>query len=130
MELAKILKELCDERGITISTLSKRSTVPQQTLHNWLSGVEPKNLTQVKKVADFFEVSLDYLCFGKEAKKPDDITSYRDEINAGVFPREGFASVEVASNNACLSILHILARHHAAPILYYLGLPYKKHAVM
>ena len=85
MQLAKILKELSEERGITISMLSKKTGVPQQTLHNWISGVEPKNLTQVKKVADFFEVSLDYLCFGKEVKKPDDITSYRDEINAGVF---------------------------------------------
>ena len=85
MQLAKILKELCDERGITISMLSKKTGVPQQTLHNWNSGVEPKNFTQVKKVADFFEVSLDYLCFGKESKKPEDITSYRDEINAGVF---------------------------------------------
>ena len=85
MELAKILKELSDERGITISTLSKRTGVAQQTLHNWISGVEPKSFAQVKKVADFFEVSLDYLCFGKEVKKPDDITSYKDEINAGVF---------------------------------------------
>ena len=85
MELSRILKELCDERGISISSLSKKTGTPAQTLHNWISGVEPKNLSQVKKVADFFEVSLDYLCFGKEVKKPDDITSYKDEINAGVF---------------------------------------------
>ena len=85
MELARILKELCEERGITISTLSKRTTVPQQTLHNWISGVEPKSFTQVKKVAEFFNVTFDYLCFGTEIKKTDDITSYKDEINAGVF---------------------------------------------
>ena len=85
MELSKILKELCDERGISISTLSKRTGVPQQTLHNWISGVEPKSFVQVKKVADFFEVSLDYLCFGKDIKKPDDITSYKNEINVGIF---------------------------------------------
>jgi transcriptional regulator with XRE-family HTH domain len=85
MQLSKILKGLCEERGITISALAKRTGVPQQTLHNWVAGVEPRSLTQVKKVADFFEVTFDYLCFGRETKKPDDITSYKDEINAGVF---------------------------------------------
>jgi len=85
MELARMLKELCDNKGISISTLAKRSSVAQQTLHNWLTGVQPKSLVNVKRVADFFEVSIDYLCFGIETRKPDDITAYKDEINAGVF---------------------------------------------
>jgi len=85
MELAKMLMGLCDERGITISALSRRTGIPQQTLHNWITGVEPRSLVQVKKVAVFFNTSIDYLCFGVEAMKPDDITSYKDGINTGVF---------------------------------------------
>lgn len=85
MELKHILKELCNQSGIPISTISKRTGVPQQTIHNWLTGIEPKNISQVKKVADFFKVSVDYLCFGIKTKKVDDITDFKEEINAGVF---------------------------------------------
>lgn len=85
MELKRILKELCGQSGIPISAISKRTGVPQQTIHNWLTGIEPKNISQVKKVADFFKVSVDYLCFGTKTKKIDDITDFKEEINAGVF---------------------------------------------
>lgn len=84
MELKMILKKLIKEKGITITALSKKTKVPLQTLHGWLQGSEPKSLRQVKKVADFFEVDLDYLCFGIENKKTNFI-DYQDEINAGIF---------------------------------------------
>lgn len=84
MELKSILKKLIQENGITITNLSKKTKIPLQTLHGWLQGSEPKSLRQVKKVADFFEVDLDYLCFGIEPKKQD-LTDFKDEINAGVF---------------------------------------------
>ena len=84
MELKKILKKLIKENGLTIVGLSRATKVPLQTLHGWLQGNEPKSLKQVKMVADFFQVDLDYLCFGIE-KKSKNITDYQDEINAGVF---------------------------------------------
>ena len=85
MQLKNTLRRLLKERGISISYLSKITKVPQQTLHNWLSGTEPRSLTQVKKVADFFDVTLDYICFGIEQQKSQKIESYQDEINAGIF---------------------------------------------
>lgn len=85
MQLKSILRQLLKERGISISNLSKATKVPQQTLHNWLSGTEPRSLSQVKKVADFLEVTLDYVCFGIEQSSKQKIESYQDEINAGVF---------------------------------------------
>lgn len=85
MQLKSILRKLLKERGIPISYLSSATRVPQQTLHNWLSGTEPRSLTQVKKVADFFGVSLDYICFGIEIDKNQKIENYQDEINAGIF---------------------------------------------
>lgn len=84
MELKTILKKLIKERGITITALSRSTKVPLQTLHGWLQGSEPKSLKQVKSVADFLEVDLDYLCFGIEPKRQD-IKDYKDEINAGIF---------------------------------------------
>lgn len=90
MELKSILKKLIKERGITIAHLSRATKVPLQTLHGWLNGSEPKNLHQVKAVADYLEVDLDYLCFGITSPPPiktkkADITDFQEEINAGIF---------------------------------------------
>ena len=84
MNLKIILKDLIEDRGITVTNLSKATQIPPQTIHNWLTGVEPRSFKQVKKVADFLGVTLDYLCFGIVAKN-NSIESYGDEINAGIF---------------------------------------------
>lgn len=85
MKLAIILKSLINEHGLTVTQLSKRSTVPIQTLHNWLTGMEPRSLSQVRKVANYFNVSLDYICFGTQVKTSQQLEEFSDEINAGVF---------------------------------------------
>lgn len=87
MKLDKTLKALLDERRISITALSKETGVPHQTLHNWLTGMEPRSLRQVKIVSKYFGVSLDFLCFGEssEGEMRSKLDTHRDEINAGVF---------------------------------------------
>ena len=87
MKLKNILQSLIDDRGITITHLSKKTKIPAQTIHNWLAGAEPRGLTQVKALADYFGVSVDYLCFGKipEINNSKSFNQYEDEINTGVF---------------------------------------------
>lgn len=85
MQLKTVLKNLIKNKGITITHLSRASKVPLQTLHGWLHGSEPKNLRQVKAVADYLEVDLDYLCFGIKPKVDKHIEDFQDEINAGIF---------------------------------------------
>lgn len=85
MELKNILKHLIKEEGITVSQLAKKTKVPVQTLHNWLSGIEPRSLKQVRQVSEYFEVSLDYLCFGVGKENQNNLERYTEEINAGVF---------------------------------------------
>lgn len=86
VELKTILKRLIKDRGISITHLSRATKVPLQTLHGWLHGSEPKSIRQVKKVADYFEVDLDYLCFGIKVKPAKNkIEEFQGEINAGVF---------------------------------------------
>ncbi len=83
MKITIILKRLLRENDMTIAQLSRKLSIPRQTLDNWLTGQEPRSLKQVKRVAEYFGVSLDYLCFGEEGK--DKIQDYGEEINAGVF---------------------------------------------
>jgi transcriptional regulator with XRE-family HTH domain len=69
MKLKENLRLLIKTKGITATALSKQSKVPLQTLNNWLSGSKPKDLDQVKSVADVFGVSLDFLVYGIEQEK-------------------------------------------------------------
>lgn len=85
MELKSILKKSIKDKGITIAQLSRATKVPLQTLHGWLHGSEPKSIRQVKAVADYLGVNLDYLCFGITPEEKNHLIEYGQEINAGVF---------------------------------------------
>lgn len=86
VELRNILKKLIRDKGTTVAHLSRTTKIPLQTLHGWLHGAEPKSLRQIKTVADYFDVDLDYLCFGIIPKKEKSkIEELREEINAGIF---------------------------------------------
>jgi len=84
MILDKVLKDLLHKSDITVTQLARRTKVPRQTLDNWVAGQEPRSLKQVKVVAEYFEVSVDYLCFGQR-EKDRSIEDFGNEINAGVF---------------------------------------------
>lgn len=84
--IAQNLKKLIKERDITVAQLSRSTGVPQQTLSNWLLGLEPRNLNQVKIIAKYFKVSIDYLAYGEEPKQElHKLDDYKEEIYAGIF---------------------------------------------
>lgn len=91
LQLNTRLKRILKENDITVAQLSRATKIPPQTLNNWLSGQEPRKLSQVKTVAEYFEMSLDELLYGDTLISQKNITSknplndFSDEINAGVF---------------------------------------------
>jgi hypothetical protein len=85
MQLGKILKKKLQDNDVMVTELSRATKVPLQTLHNWLAGQKPRDIDQVKRVADHFGVSINNLCFGEIEKANRELTDFRDEILAGVF---------------------------------------------
>lgn len=86
MQFKQQLEKLMAANNISAATLSKITKIPKSTISDWLSGTNPKSIPQVKKIADHFDVSIDFICFGKENEiTSNQIESYSDEINAGVF---------------------------------------------
>jgi transcriptional regulator with XRE-family HTH domain len=85
IKIKTILKKLLHEHDITAAQLARACKIPPQTINNWLSGQEPRNLNQIKAVADHFEISVDYLVYGQLENKKEAIEEYKDEINAGTF---------------------------------------------
>ena len=85
MQIGKILKKKLQDEDLKVTELSRATKVPLQTLHNWLSGQKPRDIDQVKRVADHFGVSINNLCFGEIEKSNRELADFKDEIMAGVF---------------------------------------------
>lgn len=56
---------LCKEKGITVTELVTRLGFSKSNVTYWKKGSVPKSDT-LKKIADYFQVSTDYLLTGKD----------------------------------------------------------------
>ncbi len=70
------LKKLCDEQGISVNTLEERIEIGRNSLYSWKNNI-PKG-TNLIKVADYFNVSTDYLLGRTEEKEIQDIAAHYD----------------------------------------------------
>ncbi|GLC89380.1 helix-turn-helix domain-containing protein [Lysinibacillus piscis] len=62
-----ILKKLCDEQGISVNTLEEKIGLGKNTLYSWKKNT-PKGSNLIR-VADYFQVSTDYLLGRSEEKR-------------------------------------------------------------
>lgn len=85
MILAKQLKDLLKQKDVTVAQLARATQLSSKTVYQWLNGQKPRDLNQVKKVADYFEVTIDFLAFGAVQVKKTTFEDLKDEINAGYF---------------------------------------------
>lgn len=66
------LRRLFDERpNITQAQLSKTIGVTRQTISQYLNGISEPSYAALVKIADYFDVSLDYLLGRSEARTTD-----------------------------------------------------------
>jgi len=57
------MKFYLETSGLTASALARKVDLPKTTIANWLAGVAPRDLMQLKKLADHIGVSIDVLTF-------------------------------------------------------------------
>lgn len=82
--LAKVLRKLLDDRGISVAELARQTGVPKSNINTWLQGASP-SLEQVDKVARFFAVPIEYLAFGREIRDPMEEFFERIEVHKGEY---------------------------------------------
>lgn len=59
MTIVDRIKNLSNSKNITIAELERRINIPNGTIRRWNKSVP--GIDKVKKVADYFDVSIDYL---------------------------------------------------------------------
>lgn len=58
---SEILRKLMSEKDISNYRVAKDINVSNTTIANWLNGVSRPNNEKLQKLADYFDVSVDYL---------------------------------------------------------------------
>ena len=78
----EIFEQLLKKRKITPYRVSKETGVPQSTLSDWKRGRSVPKAEKLQKIADYLNVTIDYLLGNEQKektssldeKKPEDIT--------------------------------------------------------
>ncbi len=65
MSLGKQLKALLQRDGMTVPQLSRKTGISAKSIYHYLDGRTPRNLEHLLKLCECFNVSSDYLLFGK-----------------------------------------------------------------
>lgn len=59
---------LRDEMGLTDYAVAQKTGVGRSTLSDWKRGIHVPGPDNLKKIADFFNVSVDYLLSGNDSR--------------------------------------------------------------
>lgn len=89
MKLSLVLKRLLEERKMTLKELSAATKIKASTLSGWKNGVTPRDLGEVLRCAQFFEISLEKLLFDKA----NDASILEGLLTEEVF--EGYLKVKI-----------------------------------
>lgn len=81
----EIFEQLLKKHGVTRYQVYKATGVPQSSLSDWKNGKSKPKYEKLVKIAEYFNVSVDYL-LGIETKKPsanaeDNIQCYDENDN-------------------------------------------------
>ena len=94
--------ELCNKISKSPNSVAKELGYSSAIATKWKNGAEPRDAT-LQKIADYFDVSVDYL-LGNEAKKKD--TPNEDVLNEGEkMLLELFRSIPEADRHLVLSMI-------------------------
>lgn len=69
----EIFEALIKSEGITISEAARRCGISPSTLTDWRAGRYTPKADKMRKIADAFGVSFEYLTTGKDAETADEV---------------------------------------------------------
>lgn len=64
-----IYSKLRDSSGVTDYEISKQTGIPTSTLTNWKMGRYTPKVDKIKKIADYFGVTIEYFLEGDAGKE-------------------------------------------------------------
>ncbi|MFW5648299.1 MAG: helix-turn-helix domain-containing protein [Candidatus Alkaliphilus sp. MAG34] len=90
------IKQLRREKGLKQEELAKEFGIAQQTISNYEKGIREPDITTLKNMADFFDVSLDYLLGKTDIRTPiEALALSRSDGYENGLPEEAMKEIEL-----------------------------------
>lgn len=74
-----IFEQLLQKHGVSTYRVSKDTGIAQSVFSSWKNGISTPKQDKMKKIADYFGVTVDYLMTGKDEKPPEPQLTPRDK---------------------------------------------------
>ncbi|NLT97602.1 MAG: helix-turn-helix transcriptional regulator [Christensenellaceae bacterium] len=88
------IRALREEANILQADLAKHLGVSQATLSNWERGEYQPDTETLKRIADYFDVSLDYLLGRSDVRRPGEVAAASSGVPYEDLPPEVLEKVE------------------------------------
>lgn len=85
LKIGQILPKLVRKKNSTYKRISAATGVPASTLSEWGQNRKPRDPTQILKVAQYLDVSLHYLLFGREDNQDTLQKIFKKDLFHGTF---------------------------------------------
>lgn len=74
-----IFEQLLQKHGVSTYRVSKDTGIAQSVFSSWKNGISTPKQDKMKKIADYFGVTVDYLMTGKDENPPEPQLTPRDK---------------------------------------------------
>ncbi len=91
---ASRLRALRKERGLTLQQLAKHFGMSHSTLSKYETGSRKPDMEMLKKLSDFFGVSVDYLIGESPVRDKEETVILNKSINMPELPPEVYKELE------------------------------------
>lgn len=77
-----VFANLLEKKGVKTSTVASATGISNMTLSDWKNGKSTPKVDKLQKIADYFEVTVDYLISGKtDVEKNEPSLSSKNELD-------------------------------------------------
>jgi transcriptional regulator with XRE-family HTH domain len=95
-----VFEKLCITNKVTLYKVSKETKIPYSTLSDWKNGKSVPKVDKLQKIADFLNVSVEFLLTGKE--KEFEVYSAENAILLAKATKNKDATQNATQNNKSL----------------------------
>lgn len=81
--VSKVLKSLLIKKNLSVRALARETKMPQSTLNSIVSGKQSGSIEQLLILAEYFEVSLEYLATGDDSRQPSLNEIFTEDVYSG-----------------------------------------------
>lgn len=109
-----IFVELLQRNGVSTYQVSKATGIAQSVFLSWKNGISKPKADKLKKIADYFGVSTDYL-LGRDEKAPDPEEPDQEQDDVTMEFADRVSRLSDAGREALSQYLDLLLRSEGKP---------------